>query len=169
MDNVELDKMFIEAFRERGECISSFALIEWGMSDFIAYHYFKESPTERDKFKSEVLDDPWLNFSLRKRIFRKLLEKYYPDVDKHIPRGLGKLKEMRDKIAHAKLAADWILNEEGEIVKIIKMYYLIEGEKYESKQMYTEFSRLATLFEGSLINLPGFTGKLTKLYDPKDK
>lgn len=93
-----------EIFKIRGEIVSRCSYYEQRMDLFIAKYYKGD---DFDPFKEEVLEQPYFNFELKKRIFFTLLGKYHPEYFKTFPKGgLTRLQEIRNMVAHGAVVAD---------------------------------------------------------------
>ncbi len=133
-----------EHFLIRGRVITNFAFLEAAISDFIAHHYFQNSNL-KEAFLSEVMEEQYFNFDLKRRLFIKILEKYPEFRNKMKLKQFQSMQEIRNILAHG----TYEKNENGE------RCFRRGGINYLADDLLNEYQQLRKVVQPLMEELPG--------------
>lgn len=114
------------------------AMVERIMNRLICLNYFKTVTNK--EFTSELLQDQYFSFELRKRIFKLIYEKMYPKL-KFPWKALQEMQRLRNIIAHSLIDEEILVNNRtGKRVKLLKKpFYSYHTEEREVVSLHKEF------------------------------
>lgn len=134
-----------EAHRIRGTIISQMAYVEHLMSEFMAKHY---APINYIALQTEVLENPYFTFQLRKQILLTLLETKYPDIK--FPREeLERMQNIRNIAGHAAIVA--LTDGDGKNGVVL---FRAAGKNHSPSELAAEMKQMESVVNPFLNSLP---------------
>lgn len=113
------------------------SLIEKAMNGLISLYFFNDNAN--NKFISELLQEQYFSFELRKRIFKRIFEKKYPE-SKFPWSSLNEMQRIRNIVAHGRIDQQFLLdNASGEKIELNEPYYQYHTEEKNAASLHNEF------------------------------
>lgn len=120
----------------RGQIFQDIGVVERAMDRLICLYYLKNPMN--DPFISELLQDPYFSFELRKRIFKLIYQKMYPNI--HFPwQSLDKMQHLRNIVAHSPIDEEISIDNEAGTKTSSKPFYSYHTQKKEVILLHEEF------------------------------
>lgn len=128
-----------------------FSVADLLINQFITSHYIQDADNAMN-FYTEVMSQPNFNFNLKFKIFKLILDRYYPDIAREFPyRHLRRMQEHRNIFAHSGLNA----TSEEAFDDINQIMFKKGLERIPFVRIRDEFIESDELVQPALENLPG--------------